>query len=149
MNLKSGFYHITTYPSSGVHGCKCIPFINELLRTKQFIGQNHQSMTRLKKNPQIRKRCAFVRPIFYYFISIRQLGIKATYCINYAELFSYVTQYKKSRELIRVDLGQKCKPLKSISAKQCVQHCKRFLYLYIWAIHVTNFVFVIVISSEI
>lgn len=70
-----------------------------------------------QRNPQIRKRCAFVRPIFYYFISIRQLGIKATYCINYAELFSYVTQYKKSRELIRVDLGQKCKPLKSISAK--------------------------------
>lgn len=62
-----------------------------------------------QRNPQIRKRCAFVRPIFYYFISISQLGIKATYCINYAELFSYVTQYKKSRELIRVDLGQKCK----------------------------------------
>lgn len=70
-----------------------------------------------RRNPQIRKRCAFVRPIFYYFISISQLGIKATYCINYAELFSYVTQYKKSRELIRVDLGQKCKPFKSISAK--------------------------------
>lgn len=70
-----------------------------------------------QRNPQIRKRCAFVRPIFYYSISISQLGIKATYCINYAELFSYVTQYKKSRELIRVDLGQKCKPFKSISAK--------------------------------
>lgn len=69
-----------------------------------------------QRNPQIRKRCAFVRPIFYCFISISQLGIKATYCINYAELFSYVTQYKKSRELIRVDLGQKCKPLKSFSA---------------------------------
>jgi hypothetical protein len=70
-----------------------------------------------QRNPQIRERCAFVRPMFYYFVSIIQLGIKATYCINYAELFSYVTQYKeKSRELIRVDLGQKCKPFESISA---------------------------------
>lgn len=49
-----------------------------------------------QRNPQIRKCCAFVRPIFYCFINISQLGIKATYCINYAELFSYMTQYKKS-----------------------------------------------------
>ena len=48
-----------------------------------------------QRNPQIRERCAFVRPMFYYFVSIIQLGIKATYCINYAELFSYVTQYKE------------------------------------------------------
>lgn len=52
-----------------------------------------------QRNPQIRKRCAFVRPIFYYFINISQLGIKATYCINYADLFSYVIQYKKVKRI--------------------------------------------------
>lgn len=67
-----------------------IPFENEMLGTSSTPKPMKDDEVK-QRNPQIRKRCAFVRRMLYYFISIRQLGIKATYCINYAELFSYVT----------------------------------------------------------
>lgn len=111
-----------TYPSSGVQSCLYQKYSFRVTENGHlninYLGPSSLAENKTnevwqdekQRNPQIRKRCAFVRPILYYFVSISQLGIKATYCINYAELFSYVTQYKKSRELIRVDLGQKGKP---------------------------------------
>lgn len=90
---------------------------NKRIAYEWEVCQRTKSGQMKRRIPQIRERCAFVRPMCCYFVSSIQLGIKATYCINYAELFSYVTQYReKSREWTRVDLGQKCKPFESISA---------------------------------
>lgn len=72
-----------------------------------------------RRNPQIRERCAFVRPICYYFLINGQLGIKSILLYKLCRFIFICDSIERPIRLIRVDLGQMQTFLKPLMKVVC------------------------------